>query len=63
MTANIRLLVVNDQVLTLRRVPAFLKFSGHIAAIQQAAIGCEALAAGADHFLLKGTSCGSLEDN
>lgn len=114
MTAKIRLLVVDDQVMTLRGVRAVLKFSAQIEAIQQAANGREALAiveetqpdvvlmdarmpvmngieatrliksrwpeikvivysiypsyeqdalaAGADRFLLKGTSCGSLED-
>ena len=44
MTAKIRLLVVDDQVMTLRGVRAVLKFSAHIEVIQQAANGREALA-------------------
>ena len=44
MTAKIRLLVVDDRVMTLRGVRAVLKFSAHIEAIQQAANGREALA-------------------
>jgi YesN/AraC family two-component response regulator len=43
-TAKIRLLVVDDQVMTLRGVRAVLDFSAHIEAIQQAANGREALA-------------------
>lgn len=44
MTAKIRLLVVDDQVMTLRGIRAALKFSAQIEAIQQAANGREALA-------------------